>query len=130
MNSIVYCLYLAYMYSHLTKREKQKKLAQARKRAILWSAQEQTRSAIRKSSSKAQPKSTKTGHSYMDTSSDNSSTNTLPFSPPIPLQEDQVKTIEAIKATLKDLHEQQQSINITIDVLKQRLAFLTNTKSV
>ena len=117
------------MYSHLTKREKQKKLAQARKRAILWSAQEQTRSAIRKSSSKAQPKSTKIGSSFMDISSDNSTLNTQFFSTPIPLKEDQIKTIEAIKATLKDLHEQQRSINITIDVLTQRMNFLTNSKT-
>ena len=117
------------MYSNLTKREKKTKLAQARKRAILWSAQEQTRSAIQKSSSKAQPKSTKTGPSLMDTTSDNSTSNIQLFSTPIPLKEDQIKTIDAIKATLKDLHEQQRSINITIDVLTQRLNFLTNTKT-
>ena len=86
------------MYSHLTKREKQKKLAQAKKRAILWSAQEETRSTIRKSSCKAQPKSTDTGHSLMDISSNNSTTNTQSFSTPIPLKEDQVKTIKAIKS--------------------------------
>ena len=116
------------MYSHLSKREKLQKLAQARKRAILWSAQEQTRRANRKSSSKAQPKSSSTSKNQKLTHSGDSTTNTHSFFTPIPLQEDQTKTIKAIKLTLKDLQDQQQSISITIEVLKQRLEFLTRNK--
>ena len=112
------------MYSHLTKREKQKKLAQARKRAILWSAQQQTLSALRKSSSPAQPKSSTTGNS-MEIQYENISDQTPTYSTPIPLKEERTKTVKAIRQTLKDLQDQQQAINVTIDVLKQRLNFLT-----
>ena len=67
------------MYSHLSKKEKKKRLAQARKRAILWSVQQQNILHQRKTNSKvikssttnpSQQKTTgystlfQTGHSY------------------------------------------------------------------
>ena len=58
------------MYSNLTSKEKKKKLAQARKRAILWSAQEQTRIAVKKSTSLFKPKSAETGPKLRDTQGD------------------------------------------------------------
>ena len=64
----------------------------------------------------------------MDTQEEVLPTNIHSFSTPIPLQEDQTKTIKAIKQTLKDLQNQQQAIAITIDTLTQSLKFLLNTK--
>ena len=119
------------MCSHLTKREKQKKLVQARKRAVIWSTQQQTCIALRKSSSSTQSKSTVTGINPRNSQKDNflHPLDTLSFVTPIILKEDQTKTTNATQQTLKDLQDQQQAINITNDVLSQRLNFLLNTKS-
>ena len=120
------------MYSNLTKKEKKKKLAQARKRAILWSAQEQTRIAVKKSTSLYKPKSAETGSKLRDTQGDSyiHPSDTLSFETPIPLEDERVKTIQALRQTLKDLQDQKQAIDITIDVLNRRLDFLLkSTKS-
>ena len=51
------------------------------------------------------------------------------FETSIPLQDERVKTIQALEQTLKDLQDQKQAINITIDVLNHRLEFLLKYKS-
>ena len=119
------------MYSNLTKGEKKKKLAQARKRAILWSAQEQTRLLLKKNSSASKIKSTETPTKLLDSQVDTYiyPTDTLKFETPIPLQDERVKTIQALEQTLKDLQDQKQAIDITIDVLSRRLDFLIRTKT-
>ena len=119
------------MYSNLTKGEKKKKLAQARKRAILWSAQEQTRLLLKKNSSASKIKSTETPTKLLYSQGDTNihPTDTLKFETPIPLQDERVKTIQALEQTLKDLQDQKQAIDITIDVLSRRLDFLLRTKT-
>ena len=96
------------MYSNLSQKEKKKKLAQAKKRAILWSAQEQTRLALRKASSSSKPKSTENETNLKDIKGDSYiyPTNSLSFETLIPLQDERIKTIEALKQTLKDLQDQ------------------------
>ena len=110
------------MYSHLSKKEKRRRLAQARKRALLWSVQEQTKAAFKKTSSNKPAKSTSTvlPRTYKETlpSSQNN------YYTPISLAEDNTNTIKAIQDTLQDLQEQRQAIDITIDVLQHRLNFL------
>ena len=110
------------MYSHLSKEEKLKQLAQDRKRAIIWSVQQQISSALRKSSSKRQTKSTPTVQHRTNR-------ETLPFSTetiytPISLSDNQTHAIQAIEQALQDLQEQKEAIDITIDVLQSRLQFL------
>ena len=119
------------IYSNLTKREKQKKLAQARKRKILWSAQEQTRLAIKTSTSFMKSKSTATEVKLRDSQGDTHihPSDTLFFETPIPLQDERVKIIQALEQTLKDLQDQKQAIDITIDVLNHHLEFLLKSKS-
>ena len=119
------------MYSNLTKKEKKKKLAQARKRAILWSAQEQTRLAIKKTTSLLKTKSTDSENKLRDNQGDTyiHPVDTLSFETPIPLQDERIKTIQALQQTLKDLQDQKQAINITIDVLSRRLDFLLKAKT-
>ena len=118
------------MYSNLTKKEKKKKLAQARKRAILWSAQEQTRLSIKKSTSDLKTKSTETSTKLRDSQGDTyiHPSNTLQFETPIPLQDERIKTIQAPEQTLKDLQDQKHAIDIIIDVLSSRLDFLLKSK--
>ena len=96
------------MYSNLTKREKQKKLAQARKRKILWSAQEQTQLAIKKSTSFVKPKSSDTEINLRDKQGDTymHPVDTISFETPIPLHDKRIKTIQALKQTLKDRQDQ------------------------
>ena len=113
------------MYSHLSKREKRRRLAQARNRALMWSVQEQTKAAFKKKSSKKQATSTSTVLPITHR-------ETLPLSPnsyytPISLTEDNTNTVKAIQDTLQDLQEQRQAINITIDVLQYQLQFLLST---
>ena len=119
------------MYSHLTKKENQIKLAQARKRASLWSAQQQTYIALRKSSSSTQPKSTETDFNPRESQGDIllHPSDTLSFTIPISMKEHQNKTFRAIQQTLKDIQDQQQPIDITIDILSQRFEFLLNIKT-
>ena len=119
------------MYSNLTKGEKKKKLAQARKRAIRWSAQEQTRLLIKKNTSALKTKSTETSTKLLDLQGDTyiHPTDTLKFETPISLQDERVKTIQALEQTLKDLQDQKQAIDITIDVLSRRLDFLLRAKT-
>ena len=106
-------------------------MAQGRKRAILWSAQEQTRLSIKKSTSALKTKSTETSTKLLDSQGDTyiHPSDTLQFETHIPLQDKRIKTIQALEQTLKDLQDQKQAINITIDVLSRRLDFLLKSKT-
>ena len=122
------------MYSHLSSKEKKKKLAQARKRAINWSAQQQVLSKLRNTTSKsqnlAQSSSTNKLKSNRETSLKKPpETSDLSFFTPIPLSDENTNTIRAIQQTLLDLQNQKEAIDITIEVLQRRLHFLLNTKT-
>lgn len=111
------------MYKNLTSKEKKKKLNQAIKRAINWSAQEQIRKALKKqslsnkksepskeaSTPKEPPRATiKPEHkSLANTNSTNQSTT--------------VPTISDIENTLHDLLQQRHNLNTTINVLSDQL---------
>ena len=111
------------MYSHLSSKEKRRRLALARKRALLWSVQEQTKAALKKTPSKKPATSTSTVLHRTHRESLPSLSNT--YYTPIEIAEDHTNTVKALQKTLKDLHEQRQALDITIDVLQSRLAFLT-----
>ena len=111
------------MYSNLTKKEKQKRLAQARKRAVQWSAQQLTRTNLRKTTS-LKRSSTPTNLDQ-PTEVDDQSMD-LSINTPIPLAENRISTIQAIKSTLKDLQDQKEAIETTIQVLSNRLQYLSN----
>ena len=111
------------MYSDLSKKEKEMKLAQARKRAVQWSAQQQTRAALRKTSSLKRSSTPTNLPSNIDTSDHSID---LSFNTPIPLSDNRTNTIQAIQDTLKDLKTQREAIDTTIQVLNQRLQFLLN----
>ena len=119
------------MYFQLSKREKQKKLTQARKRVILWPAQQQTHNALRKSSSLTKLKSTTTSSSPRKIDQDIHLPPfvNLSFTTSIPLNKDQIKTIQSIQQTFRDLQDQRQVVNISIDVSTRRLEFLQKIKT-
>ena len=96
------------MYSHLSKREKKKKLAKARKRAILWSVQQQTISTLRNTTSNQNKiAQSTTTNQYQTTDREPSlkppHTPEPSFYTPISLPDNNAKTIQAIQQTLLDL---------------------------
>ncbi len=115
------------MYSKLSKKEKQSKLAQARKRAILWSSQEQRRKNLQASAPVAQL-STLTAPIFYPAASELTSDDILtkpsPVKPNTP-----ATTIAALQASLSDLLEQREQLDITIRVLQHRLEYLLSTTS-
>ena len=114
------------MYSNLTKKEKQRKLAQARKGAVQWSAQQLTRTNLRKTTSSKRlstPTTLNQPTEVVDQLMD------LSINTPIPLSENQTNTIQAIKSTLKDLQDQREAIETTIQVLSTRLQYLLNEEN-
>ena len=118
------------MYSHLSKREKQKRMALTRKRAINWSVQQQTIVGLKKTISEKPSQSTSTATRLQrDTAPSSMRTS---YYTPLSLPEDSTNTIKAIQKTLLDLQGQREVLNITIDVLEHRLLFLQknlNTKA-
>ena len=121
------------MYSHLSKKEKKKKLALARKRAITWSAQQQTLNKLRNTTSHitklAQSTTTTKPQSKQGTFLQPPETSENSFYTPIFLSDDKTRTIQAIQQTLLDLQEQKEAIDTTIKVLQSRLHFLQNSKT-
>ena len=103
------------MYDHLTKKEKAKKLALARKRAILWSAQEQRKNQLQASAPVVQLPSSVEPVFYPAYS--DLPTNLSTSIPPVPLKE----TIPALQAPISDLVHQQEQLEITIHVLTRQL---------
>lgn len=102
------------MFTHLTKREKQKKLALARKRAIIWSTKEQTKRALKKTTSST-------------TLTTSPIVNEFIPSEPIPhinSSADIATTIRALEQSIDDLQIQRYNLDITISVLQQRLETL------
>ena len=114
------------MYSHLTKKEKRKRLELARKRALHWLIQQQT-IAILKSTSKLQ--STTTSTNRVPTQRDSYLNSQTTFHTPLELPAHSTETIQAIQQTLLDLQEQREAIDTTISVLQHRLDFLLKTKT-
>jgi len=114
------------MYKHLTKGEKKKKLKQARKRAIVWSAQEQLRKALKQQGiskkheesepEDRKPKAVSPKRSQPDQRHPNQYTT--------------VPTISDIEITLNTLQNQRDQLNITISVLQQQLQFLKSQTNI
>ena len=116
------------MYSHLSKKEKQKKLAQARKRAINWSVQQKTITTLRKSNSK-KLQSSETNKGQHKTIGDSTLFQTdNSYFTPIYIPEQETDTIQAIENTLQDLQSQKEAIDTTIAVLQHRLNFLLSSR--
>ena len=116
------------MYRHLTKGEKKKKLKQARKRAIVWSAQEQLRKAL-KIQANSEPESTelkKPAAKAPPTGSQAASASRSPLTPKAQSQNQYttVPPIAEIEATLQSLYQQRQQLDTTIAVLQQHLLYL------
>lgn len=108
------------MYKHLTKGEKKKKLKQARKRAIVWSAQEQLRKALKQQGiSKKHEESEPEDRKPKAVSPKGSQPDQRH-----PNQYTTVPTISDIEITLNTLQNQRDQLNITISVLQQQLQFL------
>ena len=116
------------MYSHLSKKEKKKRLAQARKRAILWSVQQQNISNQRKTTSN-KIRSTTTNQSQQKTGDSILSKTGYSYFTPIYIPEENTETTQAIKTTLQDLLKQKEALDTTIAVLQDRLNFLLNSKT-
>ena len=117
------------MYSHLSKKEKRKRLAQARKRALLWSIQQQTVANLKKSSSHQQ-QSTST-HSIQTSKRDNTILKSPEphFHTDLSTSQNKSETIHSIQNTLADLYKQKDEIDITIKVLEHRLNSLQVSKA-
>ncbi len=104
------------MYAHLSKREKAKKLALARKWAILWSVQEKCKKQLQASALVAQlPPLVEPV--FCPAYSDLPPLNFTTSIPPTPPRE----TISALQAIIADLLHQQEQLEITICVLTRRL---------
>ena len=116
------------MYSNLSKKEKQKKLVQARKIAINWSVQQKTITTLRNSSSKKiqSSETKKSQHKTIRDSTLFETDNSYFISIYIPEQE--TDTSQAIEKTLQDLQSQKEAIDTTIAVLQHRLNFLLNSR--
>ena len=121
------------MYSHLSKREKKKKLAQAHIRAVLWSVQQQTISNLRNTTSikpnQAQSTTSNPFKPNREPSLKIPDTPATSFYTPIPLSDNKTNTIKAIQQMLLDLQGQKEAIKITINILQCRLNFLLNLKT-
>ena len=85
------------MYSHLSKKEKKKRLAQARKRAILWSLEQQNTLHQRKTNSKVIKSSTTNTASQQKTTGDSNLFQTgHSYFTPINIPEKNTETTQAI----------------------------------
>ncbi len=119
------------MYSQLTQKKKQKKVALARKRGVIWSAQEQHKKSLRNTASQVQL-STTTTHtlpehqeveiifpalSEVDYGSNHPHTHSHSDS-----------TVTALTSALQDFKEQCQQLDFCIQVLTRTLQQLLNTK--
>ena len=92
------------MYSHLSKKDKQKKLAQVQKRAIIWSIKQKTISAFRNTTS-INSKQTQSTTTYKirqkrEIPLKTHETSGTAFCTPISLPEQIINTIQAIQQTL------------------------------
>ena len=106
------------MYSHLSKREKQKKLALARKRAIVWSTNEQLKLALKTTTSLATLTTSPIvpNFTYRDPTQIETISNTS-------------QTIQALEQSIADLEIQRQHLDITLAVLRHRLDSLLQEKT-
>lgn len=129
------------MYKHLTKGEKKKKLKQAHKQAIVWSAQEQLRKALKnegisKKHEESEPEDQKPkaeppirSQAALLTRS-HLTPPTAQYNQRHPNQYTIIPTIAKIETTLHTLQQQRGQLNITISILQQHLQFLQSyTKS-
>ena len=125
------------MYANLSKKEKQKKLAQARKRAVIWSMQEQrrhnlrtTQSQGRLSTSTTNPSPSQEVETFFPAQTEDIHIQPEPTNIPSPLHHANIAdpTVAALTATIQDLTEQRKQLDTTIQVLTRRLQDLLNQK--
>ena len=116
------------MYKHLSKKEKQKKLAQAKRRAVLWSIQEQRRRTLKTTESLEQLSTlttalapTKEEDTFSPAQSESSQVHTN-------TDKDTAPTVAALKEIIQDLSEQRRKLDITIQVLNKRLQDILSQK--
>ena len=118
------------MYNHLTKGEKKKKLAQARKRAILWSSQELRKKQLHDSTPAAQLPTTTEPRTETTFYPATSEPPPDFYSPRTPTKSAPIDdTIAALQASLADLYFQREQIDISIQVLQRRLDALKAQQS-
>ena len=115
------------MYNHLSKKEKQKKLAQARKRAVLWSIQEQRCKTLKTTKSLERLSTSTTLHSPTQEVEIFYPALTEPQTTARALQASD-STVAALTATISDLQEQRRQLDITIQVLTRRLNDILSSK--
>ena len=118
------------MYKHLNKKEKQKKLAQARKLAVVWSAKEQRRKTLKTTESleksstlKTSPIPTQETDTFYPALSELNLNQNPPVAEPINV------TIAALQTTINDLLIQRHQLDISIQVLKRRLEHISPSTS-
>ena len=104
------------MNRSLTKKEKQAKLIEARRRAILWSERE-----IRKRQLKTQAQIEDIS---LSETTDPAPPSLAHYSEIIPLSTSNENTVSSLQKTIQDLTIQRQELDITIKVLKNHLNHL------
>ena len=117
------------MYKHLSTKEKQKKLAQAKRRAVLWSIQEQRRRTLKTTESLEQLSTlttalapTKEEDTFFPARSESFQVHT------IDTDKNTAPTVAALKEIIQDLSEQRRKLDITIQVLNKRLQDILSQK--
>lgn len=125
------------MYANLSKKEKQKKLAQSRKRAVIWSVQEQRKRNLRTTQSQGRlltsttrPSPSQEVETFFPAQSDTTPLRTHTEDIPLPLHYANIAdpTVAALTATIQDLTKQRRELDITIQVLTRRLQDILNKK--
>ena len=118
------------MYKHLNKKEKQKKLAQARKLAVVWSAKEQRRKTLKTTESLEKSSTLKTSPiPTQETDTFYPALSELNLNQNPPVAEPTDVTIAALQTTINDLLIQRHELDISIQVLKRRLEHISSSTS-
>ena len=117
------------MYKHLSKKEKQKKLAQAKRRAVLWSIQEQRRKTLQTTVSLEQLSTTTTVPSPTKEVDNFFPALSEPIQTTSSVDSSSEPTIAALTAIIHDLIEQRHKLDITIQVLNRRLQEILSQRS-
>ncbi len=117
------------MYKHLSKKEKQKKLAQAKLRAVLWSIQEQRRRTLKTTESLEQLSTLTTA--LAPTKEEDiffpAQSNSFQV-PTTETDKNTAPTVAALTAIIQDLSEQRRKLDITIQTLNKRLQDILSQK--
>ena len=117
------------MYKHLSKKEKQKKLAQAKRRAVLWSIQEQRRRTLKTTESLEQLSTLTTALAPTKEEDIFFPAQSKSFQvPTTETDKNTAPTVAALTAIIQDLSEQRRKLDITIQTLNKRLQDILSQK--